>query len=61
MMKDSIPSGSLTQHEVRVSAAIIQQRHAQFLEDGISLNAKAALEKLKDELGISKTSTSPGD
>ena len=61
MMKDSIPSEPLTSQEVRDSAAIIQQRHAQFLEDGISLNAKSALEKLKDELGISKPPTSPGD
>ena len=44
------------------SAAIIQQRHEQFLKDGISFDAKEALEKLGEELGIPKpTLTTPGD
>jgi prevent-host-death family protein len=40
--------------EVQRSAAIIQQRMNRFTEDGIEFDAKEALEKLRDELGIPK-------
>ena len=38
--------------EIQRSAAIIQQRHEQFLTDGVSFDAKEALTKLRDELGL---------
>jgi prevent-host-death family protein len=38
--------------EIQRSAAIVQQRHAQFLEDGIAFDAKEALENLRGELGL---------
>lgn len=40
--------------DVARSAAIIQQRMNRFAEDGIEFDAKEALEKLRDELGIPK-------
>ena len=40
--------------EIQRSAAIIQQRMNRFAEDGIEFDAKEALEKLRDELGIPK-------
>ena len=36
------------------SAAVIQQRHAQYLKDGIEFDAIEALENLRDELGLSR-------
>ena len=39
--------------EIQRSAAIIQQRHDQYLKDGISFDAMEALEKLRGELGLS--------
>jgi prevent-host-death family protein len=44
----------LDSSEVQRSAATIQQRMNRFAEDGLEFDAKEALEKLRDELGIPK-------
>jgi hypothetical protein len=60
-MQNPISSEFLTQQDLLESASIIKERHEQFLKDGISFDAKAALTKLKEELGLSKpTPTTPG-
>lgn len=40
--------------DVARSAAVIQQRHAQYLKDGIELDAVESLDNLRGELGIPK-------
>jgi antitoxin HicB len=44
--------GRLFDLDIKESAAIIRQRHEQFLKDGIEFDAKKALEKLRIELGL---------
>lgn len=44
----------LDSSEIQRSAAVIQERMNRFAEDGIEFDAKEALEKLSDELGIPK-------
>ena len=39
--------------DIARSAAVIQQRHAQYLKDGIEFDTIEALEKLRGELGLS--------
>jgi prevent-host-death family protein len=38
--------------DIQRSAAILKERHEQFLKDGISFDAKEALTKLRGELGL---------
>ena len=40
--------------DVARSAAVIQQRHAQYFKDGVEFDAKEALENLRSELGLSR-------
>jgi PHD/YefM family antitoxin component YafN of YafNO toxin-antitoxin module len=40
--------------DIARSAVVIQQRHAQFLQDGIEFDAIEALDDLSDELGLPK-------
>ena len=40
--------------DIARSAAVIQQRHAQYLKDGVESDAIEALENLRGELGLSR-------
>ena len=55
VVQDAIEYQALVDRlDIARSAAIIQQRHDQYLKDGIKFDAMEALEKLRDELDLPK-------